>query len=146
MARSLIRGDLSSALITMRSWIASLPYDIITQKEWMEKKDREYFYKLLMYIIFSLLNSKVDTEVKSILGRADVVIQTKNDIYIIELKVDKPVDNALSQINDKGYAIPYHADERRLTKCGVQISSDKRNIVHWKWVDKDGNTIDEQKF
>ena len=146
MARALKRGDLSSALTELRSYIASLPYDIITRKEWMAKKKKEAFYKLLMYVVFSLLNSKVDTEVKSVLGRADVVIKTKNDIYVLELKVDDSVDNALAQIDSKGYAIPYEADGRAITKCGVTISSDARNITHWRAVDKDGNVIDEQKY
>ena len=146
MARALKRSDLSSALTELRSYIASLPYDIITRKEWMAKKKKEAFYKLLMYVVFSLLNSKVDTEVKSVLGRADVVIKTKNDIYVLELKVDDSVDNALAQIDSKGYAIPYEADGRAITKCGVTISSDARNITHWRAVDKDGNVIDEQKY
>ena len=146
MARALKRGDLSSALAELRPYVASLPYDIITRKEWMAKKKKEAFYKLLMYVVFSLLNSKVDTEVKSVLGRADVVIKTKNDIYVLELKVDDTVDNALSQIDSKGYAIPYEADGRRLTKCGVTISSEARNITHWRAVDRDGKVIDEQKF
>ena len=146
MARALKRGDLPSALTELRSYIASLPYDIITRKEWMAKKKKEAFYKLLMYVVFSLLNSKVDTEVKSVLGRADVVIKTRNDIYVLELKVDDTVDNALSQIDSKGYAIPYEADGRQVTKCGVTISSEARNIVHWRAVDNDGKVIDEQKF
>lgn len=65
----------------------------------MAKKKKEAFYKLLMYVVFSLLNSKVDTELKSVLGRADVVIKTQNDIYVLELKVDDTVDNALAQID-----------------------------------------------
>ena len=146
MARALKRGDLPSALTELRSYIASLPYDIITRKEWMAKKKKEAFYKLLMYVVFSLLNSKVDTEVKSVLGRADVVIKTRNDIYVLELKVDDTVDHALAQIDSKGYAIPYEADGRQLTKCGVTISSEARNIVHWRAVDKDGEVIDEQSF
>ena len=146
MARALKRGDLSAALTELRSYIASLPYDIITRKEWMAKKKKEAFYKLLMYVVFSLLNSKVDTEVKSVLGRADVVIKTKNDIYVLELKVDDSVDNALAQIDSKGYAIPYEADGRTITKCGVAISSEARNIVHWRAVDNDGKVINEQKF
>ena len=146
MARALKRGDLSSALTELRSYIASLPYDIITRKEWMAKKKKEAFYKLLMYVVFSLLNSKVDTEVKSVLGRADVVIKTKNDIYVLELKVDDTVENALSQIDSKGYAIPYEADGRTITKCGVTISSEARNIVHWRAVDNEGKVIDEQKY
>ena len=146
MARAVKRGDLSAALTEMRSWIASLPYDIITKKEWMAKKKREAFYKLIIYTVFSLLDSKVDTEVKSILGRADVVIQTKDDVFVLELKVDDSVENALLQIDSKGYAIPYEADGRRLTKCGVSISSEARNITHWRVVDQDGTIIDEQKF
>ena len=146
MARALKRGDLSSALTELRSYIASLPYDIITRKEWMAKKKKEAFYKLLMYVVFSLLNSKVDTEVKSVLGRADVVIKTKNDIYVLELKVDDTVENALAQIDSKGYAIPYEADGRTITKCGVTISSEARNIVHWRAVDNEGKVIDEQKY
>ena len=146
MARTLKRGDLPSALTELRSYIASLPYDIITRKEWMAKKKKEAFYKLLMYVVFSLLNSKVDTEVKSVLGRADVVIKTKNDIYVLELKVDDTVENALSQIDSKGYAIPYEADGRTITKCGVTISSEARNIVHWRAVDNEGKVIDEQKY
>ena len=112
----------------------------------MAKKKKEAFYKLLMYVVFSLLNSKVDTELKSVLGRADVVIKTQNDIYVLELKVDDAVDNALAQIDSKGYAIPYEADERQVTKCGVAISSEVRNIVHWRALDKDDKVIDEQKF
>ena len=146
MSRAMKRGDLSAALAELRSYIASIPYDIITRKEWMAKKSREDFYKLLMYVIFSLLNSKVDTEVKSVKGRADVVVKTRNDIFVLELKVDDSVDNALSQIDSTGYAIPYESDWRKVTKCGVSISSESRNIVHWRSIDEEGKIIDEQKF
>ena len=146
MARALKNGDLSTALTGLRSWIACLPYDIITKKEWMAKKKREAFYKLLIYVIFSMLNSKVDTEVKSILGRADVVIKTKTDIFVLELKVDETVENALAQIDDKGYAIRYEVDGRKVTKCGVRISSDQRNITQWRITDAEGNVIEDKDF
>ena len=146
MSRSLKRGDLPEALTQLRSYIASLPYDIITKKEWMARKKREAFYKLLIYVIFSMLNSKVDTEVKSILGRADVVIKTKTDIYVLELKVDDSVENALTQIDSKGYAIPYEADGRKVTKCGVCIASEQRNITQWRITDAEGCILCEMKF
>jgi len=161
MSRAIKRGDLSAALTVLRSYIASIPYDIITKKEWMHNKKREAFYKLLMYIIFSLLNSKVDTEVRSILGRADVVIRTKTHIFVLELKVDDTVENALAQIDDKGYAIPYEVDThhteigslptcegegRVLIKCGVSISSEQRNITHWRITDAIGNVIEDKDF
>ena len=74
------------------------------------------------------------------------VDKTKNDIYVLELKVDDTIDNALAQIDSKGYAIPYEADGRTITKCGVTISSEARNIVHWRAVDNEGKVIDEQKY
>lgn len=134
MTRALLRGNLSGALAAMRSWIDGIPYDIITQKERMAKKDKEDFYKLLIYTVFNLLNSKVDTEVKSIRGRADVVIQTQHHVYVLELKVGKSVDEALTQIDSVGYAIQYEAIGRTVYK----ISSEKRNVVHWKKVDERG--------
>ena len=146
MAKTILEGDLAAALTHLRSWIASLPYDIITKKEWMRKKKREAFYKLILYTAFSLLNSKVDTEVKSILGRADVVIKTKTDIFVLELKVDDTVENALVQIESKGYAIPYESDERKVTKCGISISSEQRNITHWRITDNEGNLIEDKNL
>ena len=146
MASSLFKGCLADALSALRSYIAKIPYDIITKEEWEDKEARESFYKLLMYMAFSMLNSIVDTEVKSIRGRADVVIKTKSDIFVLELKVDGSVEAALSQIESTGYAIPYAADGRKLTKCGVAISSEARNITHWRVVDEEGNVIDEQEF
>ena len=146
MARALKRDDLSAALLQLRSWIANLPYDIITKKEWMARKKCEAFYQMLLYIVFSLLNSKVDTEVKSILGRADVVIKTKSHIFVLELKVDDTVENALAQIDNKGYAIPYETEGRTLIKCGVSICNEARNITHWRIANQEGNIIDEQQF
>lgn len=146
MAKAIFSRDLGKALTALRSYIAKIPYDIITKEEWECNESREAFYKLLIYMAFSMLNSIVDTEVKSVLGRADVVIQTNADIFVLELKVDDTAENALQQINSKGYTIPYEADGRKLTKCGICISSSARNITHWRATDADGNVVDEQKF
>lgn len=146
MAKAIFSRDLGKALTALRSYIAKIPYDIITKEEWECNESREAFYKLLIYMAFSMLNSIVDTEVKSVLGRADVVIQTNADIFVLELKVDDTAENALQQIDSKGYTIPYEADGRKLTKCGICISSSARNITHWRATDANGNVIDEQKF
>lgn len=146
MAKAIFSRDLGKALTALRSYIAKIPYDIITKEEWECNESREAFYKLLIYMAFSMLNSIVDTEVKSVLGRADVVIQTNADTFVLELKVDDTAENALQQIDSKGYTIPYEADGRKLTKCGICISSSARNITHWRATDADGNVVDEQKF
>ena len=62
------------------------------------------------------------------------------------MKVDDTVENALAQIDDKGYVIPYEADGRKVTKCGVSISSEARNITHWHITDAEGNVIEDKDF
>jgi len=152
MSDALFEGDLSGALTVLRAYIAKIPYDIITREEWDDKEARESFYKLLLYMAFSMLNSIVDTEVKSILGRADVVIKTDTHVFVLELKVDDTVENALAQIDSKGYAIPYsplqlpQGGEMQVFKCGVNISSEQRNITHWRITDADGNVVEDKNF
>lgn len=146
LARAFRDGNLPAALTSLRAYIGGIPYDIISKEEWDERKKRESFYKMLFYIVFSMLNSKVTCEHKCILGRADVVVSTANDVFVLELKSDGTADEALAQIEDKGYAVQWSASGRRVLKCGVEISSEKRNIVHWKITGADGALLDEQRF
>ncbi|MBQ0082958.1 MAG: PD-(D/E)XK nuclease domain-containing protein, partial [bacterium] len=138
--RCIYDGDLSGALHHLQAYIAGIPYDIITKEEWDDKEKREGFYKLLMYMVFSILTSKMRCESKCILGRADVVIATAKYVFVLELKVDDTVENALRQIDDKSYAIQWSADGRHVTKCGVRIDSERRNITEWRLVDENNET------
>jgi len=146
MTGCIYNGDLSGMLLHLRSYIAGIPYDIITKNDWEDRKNRESFYKLLFYMAFSMLNANVDCEHKSILGRSDVVIRTSQDVFVLELKVDGTVEQALTQIENKGYAIQWSADGRRVTKCGAVLNSDCRNLTHWRVTDHSGTVIDEQTF
>ena len=65
----------------------------------------------------------------------DVVLQTKDYIYVMELKLDGSADEALRQIEEKGYALPFAKDSRKLYKIGVNFSSEIRGIVEWKIVE-----------
>lgn len=53
------------------------------------------------------------------------------DIYVFEFKLNGTAEQALQQIEDKGYLIPYQADEREVKKVGVEFSTDTRNVSRW---------------
>ena len=53
-------------------------------------------------------------------------------IYVFELKVDKSADEALAQIDEKGYMLPYHSEGKRLVKVGISFDSTQRTISEWK--------------
>ena len=62
-------------------------------------------------------------------GRADVVAKHKRGVFIFELKVDEPVDEAFAQIREKGYAEPYRADGRPIWLVGLSFDSKTRRLV-----------------
>ena len=65
-------------------------------------------------------------------GRIDLVLQTDRFIYLMEFKLNGTADDALRQINEKDYALPFAADPRQLFKIGVNFSVKTRNIEEWK--------------
>ncbi len=70
----------------------------------------------------------VETEVRSARGRADAVVKTKDFIFVFEFKLNGTAEEALKQIDEKGYLIPYTLDGRKLVKVGVNFSKETRNI------------------
>ena len=64
-------------------------------------------------------------------GRIDLVLQTDKFIYIMEFKLNGTAEDALQQINDKNYALPFEMDGRKLFKIGVNFSAETRNIEKW---------------
>lgn len=74
----------------------------------------------------------IDVEVDTAIGRADAVVKLQDAIYVFEFKVDGTPEEALSQINSQGYAIPYQADHRKIVKVGVNFDSTTRTIGEWK--------------
>ena len=86
----------------------------------------------MFYVVFSLLGIHVESQVRTAKGRIDVVVKTKDDIYVMEVKLDRPAKEALEQIDDKGYLVPYTLDGRRLTKIGMSFSTEERTVTEWR--------------
>jgi len=92
----------------------------------------EKHYQTIFYLLFRLMGQYVESEVKSSVGRADVVVKLQDAVYVFEFKYDGTPEEALAQIDSKQYAIPYRADGRRVVKIGVNFDSSTRTIGGWK--------------
>ncbi len=90
----------------------------------------EKYFQNTLYLFFRLLGFYVDVEYHTANGRMDVLIQTPEYIYILELKIDKTAEEALQQIEDKGYARPFENDPRQLFKIGVNFSTESK-LISW---------------
>lgn len=103
----------------------------------MRRKDmeteKERYFHYTFYLIFRILSTYIVlTEKQQSEGRADCIIETKTCVCIFEFKLDGTADEALQQIEDKGYARPYEADSRQIRKIGVSFSSKTGTIEEWK--------------
>ncbi|MBC5645141.1 ATP-binding protein [Parabacteroides sp. BX2] len=121
--RELESGDVDSFLTRLKAFFADFPYEL------NDKTERHY--QVVFYLVFKLMGQFCDAEVRSARGRADAVVKTKESIYIFEFKLNGSAEAALKQINDKGYLIPYMADNRKQIKVGVMFDASERNIGQW---------------
>ena len=117
-------GHLEECLERLKSFFASIP-NKLNNKE-------EKHYQTIFYLFFRLMGQYIDVEVDTAIGRADAVVKLQDTIYVFEFKVDGTPEEALAQINSKGYAIPYQADHRKIVKVGVNFDSATRTIGEWK--------------
>ena len=85
-----------------------------------------------MYVVFSIFNCRVFTQVKTALGKADVVVFMNDATYVMELKVGGTAQEALAQIDTKDYAIPYQGTGLPVVKIGIGFSREKRTVSEWR--------------
>ena len=126
MVRSLKNGDIELFKTLLTSFLSSIPYSMRL------KKDTERFFQYTFYLILRLISTYlVYVEKQQSQGRVDCVIETDKFIYIFEFKLDGTAEEALQQINDKGYAREYASDSRKLFKIGCGFSSETGTIGEW---------------
>ena len=128
---ALYYDDLEKALFALRAYMAGIPYPEGGKAILEDMSKNEYYYETIFYLVFSFMNRHIQTQVKTCRGRADMVMYTAKAIYVFELKINKSAQEALSQIDEKGYMIPYTSDGRKLVKCGISFSTKTRTIEDW---------------
>ena len=129
--RALKKGDVDLAMREMQAYMATIPYVEGFKKKLAEAATAEGFYEYTMYLIFSMLNVYVRTQVKCAGGRTDLVVWMSDTIYVFELKVNGTAQEALKQIDSKSYTIPYQTDRRPVVKVGVKFDAEKRVPEEW---------------
>ena len=130
MVGALKTGNLEQLRKLLTSFLADIPYSM-RRKE--TERERERYFHYTFYLLMRMVSCyTVYTEKQQSEGRVDCIVETPNYIYIFEFKLDGTADEALQQIEDKGYARPYEADSRKLFKVGTVFSSETGTISEFK--------------
>lgn len=119
----LYEDNINGAMIRLKAYLSSISNRL------SNKNERDF--QTVFYLIFNLMGAFIKVEEDSAIGRADAVLHLPTTIYVFELKYDGSAEEAINQITDKGYLIPYSAEGKRLVKVGVNYDSSQRTIGDW---------------
>ena len=117
------KGDVEMLMRRFTAFFADLDYQIMG--------DDELYFQNTMYVMLKRIGQQVQVELHTSNGRIDILIQTDRFVYIIELKRDKNPNDALDQIDEKGYDWPFMADERKVFKIGANFSTKNHRLENW---------------
>ena len=127
--REVEAGDYDAFFRRLQSFFADTPYEVIAGQK--PERDTELHYQNVLFIVFKLVGLYTQVEYYTSNERIDLVLQTDRYVYIMEFKLNGTAEEALRQIEEKGYALPFAGDNREVFKIGVNFSSETRNIEKW---------------
>ncbi len=116
-------GNVDGFMERLQSFLADCPYEMA--------KDIELHYQNVLFIVFRLTGLYTQVEYHTSRGRIDMVVQTADYVYVMEFKLDGSAEQALEQIEERQYDLPFAKDRRKVFKIGVNFCSETRNIDRW---------------
>lgn len=129
--QSFIHADIEKLMNLLKAALADIPTIL-------KKNQCENYYETVTHVIFRQTGFSVLSEFQSIAGRSDIVVTTKDSVFIFELKMDKGrtfeevAAEALEQIDAGGYADRFAVSGKQMYKVGVVFSSDGKGMCGWK--------------
>lgn len=117
------KGNTEQFLKRLRSLFADTPYEIV--------KNLENHYQNVLWLLFKLMGFYVQAEYHTSEGRIDLVLQSPQFCYVMEFKLNGTAEEALAQIEDKHYVLPFDATGRQIIRIGMNFDSNTRNIEKW---------------
>ena len=118
------RGDVQGFMDRFTSFLSDNSYEL--------QGDLELYFQNTMSVMLKMMGLYVKTEYRTSNGRIDIVFDTDKYVYIIELKRDLSPEEALKQIEEKGYDKPFLSSGKEIIKLGINFSSESRTIDGWK--------------
>ena len=123
-SRALLQDNMDDALRLLQTFLSTVPYtDNI--------KDSEGHYLQMLYVIFSLFGMYVDVEVRTPVGRLDMVMRTTTTLYVVELKLNQSAEAAMHQIDLKQYPERFRLTGLPIVKVGINLDSERHTLRDW---------------
>lgn len=113
--------DIEKVVQLINGLFTSIPHQIFLSKS-------EAYYHSLIHLVFTYLGLYIESEVSTHRGRADAIVKTATDIFVLEFKLDKSAEEAMAQIQSKGYAEKFATDGRPITAVAINFHSERKEV------------------
>ena len=118
--RDVQSGNTEGFIARLKSFFADTPYELV--------KKLENHYQNVVFILFKLMGFYTQAEYRTSEGRIDMVVKTPKFCYVLEFKLDGTAEEALEQISNKNYTLPFSVEDRQIIRIGINFDSTTRNI------------------
>ena len=110
--------------------------DFLKTVPYCDNTHYEGHWQQVLFIMFALLTDyDIHVEHHTEKGRIDLTLETKTAVYVMELKINKSVEEALAQIEAKRYADAFKLKGKPVVKVGLNFGlKDGVNTLEWKTV------------
>lgn len=116
-------GNVESFMKSLQILLSDVPYDQILNKE--------LHYENMMYLVMKLMGFHTHTEYKTSDGRIDMMVSTDKYVYLMEFKLHDTAENAIAQINNKNYMLPFLDKGKEIILIGASFDSESRRLGNW---------------
>ena len=124
VSRALMRADFATFFGKLSDLYAHLTYGP------KENCVQEFSFQRILYVLLTSSGFfRVTAEERQAQGRADLVAETPERIFIFELKVDGTPQEAIAQIKEKGYAEPYRHSGKEVHLIGLSFDGKTRHLT-----------------
>ncbi|MDR1273577.1 MAG: ATP-binding protein [Odoribacteraceae bacterium] len=123
--RDLWAHDVNGFMTRLKAFFSGIPYEL--------NNKQEKHYQTVFYALFTLIGQFIQVEYRTATGRADAVVQTSDAVFVFEFKMEAnaTAEDALRQIDERGYLAPFAASGKQLVKIGVEFGGEERGVKRW---------------
>ncbi|MEM8524838.1 MAG: ATP-binding protein [Bacteroidota bacterium] len=135
MEEALEDGIVSIFVEQLQILLSDISYHLLPRKKHNKLTEFEVwegYFHTIIYLVTSFMGFHVQSEITKHKGRLDLLVETDDHLYLMEFKLDQPIENAIEQIRNRQYAAAYKNSSKTIHLVGIGFSKEERNVEDWE--------------
>ncbi|MEM6696961.1 MAG: ATP-binding protein [Bacteroidota bacterium] len=128
-------GEVGKFVEQLQILLSDISYHLLPRKKHNKLTEFEVwegYFHTIIYLVTSFMGYHVQSEITKHKGRLDLLVETDDHLYLMEFKLDEPIENAIEQIKTRQYAAAYKNSSKTVHLVGIGFSKEERNVEDWE--------------